>query len=224
MGGLLHHSFSPQSPMAPLCPLPLTRNWPDSMYLVQIQCILSRFNESVVWSLHATLLELKGVVREPRAIAFVLWEPLCIPKLYLSSPHVPFDTHSAQGVRLCWNLSRFLARVIMWEGSRPLTALIGLLLGQLSSGLVNKFHINTSSFRGGVGLINAALNTMSLIFKCVCALSVIHDSKWAFKFRLNAGFIANLVSLVSEHKVLSFLVKESDPQHNRQGLFSHKSA
>ena len=132
MGGFLHHPLNPQSPMAPLCPLPLTRNWPDSMYLVQIQCILSRFNESAMWGLHATLLGLKGVVREPRAIAFVLWEPPCIPKLYLSSPHVPFYTHSAQGVRLCWNLSRFLARVITWEGSRPLRALIGFLLGQLS--------------------------------------------------------------------------------------------
>ena len=224
----------------------------------QIQCILSRFNESAVWGLHATLLGLKGVVREPRAIAFVLWEPPCIPKLYLSSPHAPFYTHSAQGVRLCWNLSRFLARVITWEGSKPLRALIGFLLGQLSwpsglnyatlsrlglesflilialgilfslrsipityewqwglrgkisffsfsfhantcfpllptrveasyaspRGLVNKFHINTSSFKGGVGLINPALNTVSLIFKCVCALSVIHDPKWAFKIRL----------------------------------------
>ena len=59
---------------------------------------------------------------------------------------------------------------------------------------------------------------MSLIFKCVCALSVIHDPKWAFKFRLNVEFIANLVSFVSEHKVLSFLVKESHSQHNWQGF------
>ena len=68
------------------------------------------------------------------------------------------------------------------------------------------------------------LSPSLLTFKCVCSLSIIHDPKWAFKFHLNVGFIANLVSLVLEHKVLSFLVKESDPQHNRQGLFVHNSA